>query len=124
MIKYINRFIIVLIILMLVISHISNANNVIVKNYTSTTKNENELLESFNNETNNDYVIKNVDKKISAENYINKEKVETDILDKSDNEYIRRAFGETREFNDGEYNIRSYQGYGRETRCCSRRDRG
>lgn len=103
MIKYIKEFIIVLIILMIAISPISNANNVIVKKYTSTTKSANELLESFNNETNNDYGIKNVDKKISAENYINKEKVETDILDKKDNEYIRRAFGETREFNDGQY---------------------
>ncbi|MBO5005064.1 MAG: hypothetical protein J6D03_07480 [Clostridia bacterium] len=47
--------------------------------------------------------INNIDKTVSDKNYIDKEITETKILNKSNDQYIKNQFGETKDFNDGEY---------------------
>lgn len=50
-----------------------------------------------------DLKIKSIDKKVSDQNYIDKEITETKTLNKSNEDYIRNQFGGTKDFNDGEY---------------------
>ena len=47
--------------------------------------------------------IKNIDKKISEDNYMEKEITETKTLARSNEDYIKSQFGTTKDFNDGEY---------------------
>lgn len=86
---------------------------IVNKTYANADKNKNEYVISqseeskflegiYKNETDK-LKVKNIDKKVSDQNYVDKEIVETKTLDKSNEQYIRNQFGETKEFNDGEY---------------------
>lgn len=88
-------------------------NGIINKSYANAEKNkteyvitqseENDFLENlYKNETDK-MKIKNIDKEISDQNYIDKEITETKTLVQSNEQYIRNQFGETKEFNDGTY---------------------
>ena len=71
--------------------------------YVITQSEENKFLEDIYKKETNTLKIKNIDKKVSDQNYIDKEITETKTLDKSNEQYIRNQFGETKEFNDGTY---------------------
>lgn len=86
---------------------------IVNKTYANADKNKNEYVISqseeskflegiYKNETDK-LKVKNIDKKVSNQNYIDKEITETKTLDKSNEQYIRNQFGETKEFNDGIY---------------------
>lgn len=64
---------------------------------------ENKFLEDIYKTETEELKIKNIDKKVSEQNYIDKEITETKTLSKSDEQYIRSQFGETKDFNDGTY---------------------
>lgn len=64
---------------------------------------ESKFLEDIYKTETDTLKIKSVDKKVSDQNYMDKEIVETKTLNKSNEDYIRNQFGETKEFNDGAY---------------------
>lgn len=64
---------------------------------------ESKFLEDIYKTEKEDLKIKSIDKKVSDQNYTNKEITETKTLDKSNEQYIRNQFGETKDFNDGIY---------------------
>lgn len=88
-------------------------NGIINKSYANAEKNkteyiisqseENRFLEEIYKKETDTLKIKNIDKKVSDQNYINKEIFETKTLDYSNEQFIRNYFGETKEFNDGTY---------------------
>ncbi len=99
--------IILIVLIMIIIGNIKSYANIenktIKKEYQTTQNAENEFLnEIYNTETENLKII-NVDKKISEENYITKEIIETKELNKQDRDYINQEFGEKQNFSDGEY---------------------
>lgn len=73
------------------------------KSYEITKSKENKFLEDIYKTETAEFKIKNIDKKISDKNYMDKEIIETKILDKSNEQYIKNQFGETKEFKDEEY---------------------
>lgn len=64
---------------------------------------ESKFLEDIYKTETESLKIKSIDKKVSDQNYMNKEIVETKTLNKSNEDYLRNQFGETKEFNDGTY---------------------
>ena len=64
---------------------------------------ESKFLEDIYKTETDTLKIKSVDKKISDQNYMDKEIIETKTLNKSNEDYIRNQFGETKDFNDGTY---------------------
>lgn len=86
------------------ITHTSFANEENNKTeYVISKSEESKFLEDIYKTETNTLKIKNIDKKVSDKNYIDKEITETKILNKSNNSYIKNQFGETKDFNDGEY---------------------
>lgn len=86
------------------ITHTSLAN--IDKNkieYVVSQSEESKFLEGIYKTETDTLKIKSVDKKVSEQNYIDKEIIETKTLTKSDEKFIRSQFGETKDFNDGTY---------------------
>ena len=86
------------------IAHTSLAN--VEKNkteYVISQSEESKFLEDIYKTETDELKIKSVDKKVSEQNYMDKEIVETKTLDKSNEQYIRNQFGETKDFNDGTY---------------------
>ena len=73
------------------------------KNFEISKSEENKFLEDIYKTENAEFKIKNIDKKISDKNYIDKEVIETKTLDKSNEQYIRNQFGETKKFFNEEY---------------------
>lgn len=80
----------------------ANVENV-QKEYIITQNEESKFLEDIYNTETDTLKIKSIDKKISDQNYIDKQIIETRILDKQNEQYIRNQFGETRNFYDNEY---------------------
>ena len=88
-------------------------NGIVNKSYANVEKNkteyvisqseESKFLEDIYKTETDELKIKNIDKKVSEQNYIDKEIVETKTLNKSNEDYIRNQFGETKDFNDGTY---------------------
>lgn len=107
----IGRVIVNMIIIPTVIMTFSNG--IVSKSYANEEKNKTEYVISQSEEskflediykTETDTLkIKSVDKKVSDQNYMDKEIVETKTLNKSNEDYIRNQFGETKDFNDGTY---------------------
>ncbi|MBE5805168.1 MAG: hypothetical protein E7313_00340 [Clostridiales bacterium] len=64
---------------------------------------ESKFLENIYKTETDTLKIKNIDKTVSDKNYIDKEITETKILNKSNDQYIKNQFGETKDYNDGEY---------------------
>ena len=64
---------------------------------------ESKFLEDIYKTETDSLKIKSIDKKVSDQNYMDKEIVETKTLNKSNEDYIKNQFGETKEFNDGTY---------------------
>lgn len=86
------------------ITHTSLAN--VDKNkteYVVSQSEESKFLEGIYKTETDTLKIKSVDKKVSEQNYIDKEIIETKTLTKSDEKFIRNQFGETKDFNDGTY---------------------
>lgn len=86
------------------ITHTSYANEEKNKTeYVISKSEESKFLEDIYKTETDELKIKSVDKKVSEQNYMDKEIVETKTLDKSNEQYIRNQFGETKDFNDGTY---------------------
>lgn len=84
--------------------HTSFANeNKTKTEYVISQSEESKFLEEIYKTEKDDLKIKSIDKKVSDQNYIDKEITETKTLNKSNEDYIRNQFGETKDFNDGEY---------------------
>lgn len=64
---------------------------------------ESKFLEDIYKTETDTLKIKSVDKKVSDQNYMDKEITEIKLLNKSNDDYIRNQFGETKDFNDGIY---------------------
>ena len=64
---------------------------------------ENKFLEDIYKTETDTLKIKSIDKKVSEQSYVTKQIVETKILDKAYDQYIRNYFGNTREYNDEIY---------------------
>ena len=64
---------------------------------------ENKFLEDIYKTETDTLKIKSIDKKVSEQSYATKQIVETKILDKAYDQYIRNYFGNTREYNDEIY---------------------
>lgn len=105
--KISRNIIIAIIIFDLIISIVINKSYAKIENikkeFEITQNEENKLLEDIHNTETETLKIKNIDKQISSKNYINKEIIETRTLDKSDEQYIRNQFKETKNYNDEEY---------------------
>ena len=101
--KIFKNIIILTILLLLSFNIVSYANTNNIKEYKITKEEENYFLENiYNTETENSK-IKSIDKDILDENYTTKESTETKVLNKQNENYIYEQFGNTKEFNDGEY---------------------
>jgi uncharacterized protein YqfB (UPF0267 family) len=86
------------------VTHTSFANeNKTKTEYVISQSEESKFLEEIYKTEKDDLKIKSIDKKVSDQNYIDKEITETKTLNKSNEDYIRNQFGETKDFNDGEY---------------------
>ncbi|HBC85206.1 MAG TPA: hypothetical protein DCZ30_07460 [Clostridiales bacterium] len=86
------------------ITHTSLANEDKNKTeYVISQSEESKFLEDIYKTEKDNLKIKSIDKKVSDQNYIDKEITETKTLNKSDEDYIRNQFGETKDFNDGTY---------------------
>lgn len=86
------------------VTHTSFANeNKTKTEYVISQSEESKFLEEIYKTEKGDLKIKSIDKKVSDQNYIDKEITETKTLNKSNEDYIRNQFGETKDFNDGEY---------------------
>ena len=86
------------------VTHTSFANeNKTKTEYVISQSEESNFLEEIYKTEKDDLKIKSIDKKVSDQNYIDKEITETKTLNKSNEDYIRNQFGETKDFNDGEY---------------------
>lgn len=86
------------------VTHTSFANeNKTKTEYIISQSEESKFLEEIYKTEKDDLKIKSIDKKVSDQNYIDKEITETKTLNKSNEDYIRNQFGETKDFNDGEY---------------------
>ena len=86
------------------VTHTSFANeNKTKTEYVISQSEESKFLEEIYKTEKDDLKIKSIDKKVSDQNYIDKEITETKTLNKSNEDYIRNQFGETEDFNDGEY---------------------
>lgn len=64
---------------------------------------ESKFLEDIYKTETDSLKIKSLDKKVSEQNYMDKEIIETKTLNKSNEDYIKNHFGETKDFNDGIY---------------------
>ena len=92
---------------------ITLSNGIINKSFANEEKNKTEYVISQSEEskflediykTETDTIkIKSIDKKVSDQNYMDKEIVETKTLNTSNEDFIRNQFGETKDFNDGTY---------------------
>ncbi|MBP3501983.1 MAG: hypothetical protein J6K42_00660 [Clostridia bacterium] len=86
------------------ITHTSYANEEKNKTeYVISKSEESKFLEDIYKTETDTLKIKNIDKTVSDKNYIDKEITETKILNKSNDQYIKNQFVETKDFNDGEY---------------------
>lgn len=104
--KILKEIIIILVTILTLIFGINKSfakTEVTQKSYEITKSKENKFLEDIYKTETAEFKIKNIDKKISDKNYIDKEIIETKILDKSNEQYIRNQFGETKEFKDEDY---------------------
>lgn len=104
--KILKEIIIILVTILTLILGINKSfakTEIIQKSYEITKSKENKFLEDIYKTETAEFKIKNIDKKISDKNYMDKEIIETKILDKSNEQYIRNQFGETKEFINEEY---------------------
>lgn len=105
--KFIFSIIIVSVILAIIASGIMNksyaSEKIKQQEYSITENEEQEFLTNIYNTETEKLKIKSINKEESDKNYTNKETSETKILDNSDEQYIRNYFGNTKNFDDGEY---------------------
>ena len=105
--KFVFSIIIVSVIVIILASGIINksyASEEIKQQKYSITENEEQkfLTNIYNTETET-LKIKSINKEETNQNYISKEKSKTEILDNSNEQYIRNYFGNSENFDDGEY---------------------
>ena len=105
--KFVFSIIIVSVIVIILASGIINksyASEEIKQQKYSITENEEQkfLTNIYNTETET-LKIKSINKEETDQNYISKEKSKTEILDNSNEQYIRNYFGNSENFDDGEY---------------------
>lgn len=104
--KILKEIIIILVTILTLIFGINKSfakTEVTQKSYEITKSKENKFLEDIYKTETAEFKIKNIDKKISDKNYIDKEIREKKTLDKSNEQYIKNQFGETKEFINEEY---------------------
>ena len=107
--KFVFSIIIVSVIVIILASGIINksyASEEIKQQKYSITENEEQkfLTNIYNTETET-LKIKSINKEETNQNYISKEKSKTEILDNSNEQYIRNYFGNSENFDDGEYKV-------------------
>lgn len=99
-------------IIIIVVVLFNSTKGMINKSYASTENNkieyvtqseENKFLEDIYKTETDTLKIKGINKKVSEQSYATKQIVETKILDKAYDQYIRNYFGNTREYNDEIY---------------------
>ena len=103
----------VIINIIIIVTVLLNSTNLIMnKSYASIENNkteyvtqseESKFLEDIYKTETDILKIKSIDKKVSKQNYVTKQIVETKILNKAYDQYIRNYFGNTREYNDEIY---------------------
>lgn len=105
--KFVFSIIIVSVIVIILASGIINKNyaseEIKQQKYSITENEEQKFLTNIYNTETETLKIKSINKEETDQNYISKEKSKTEILDNSNEQYIRNYFGNSENFDDGEY---------------------